>query len=230
MGDTGGCCLQGICSDRGLRRPRCSAVPRGPAASNRRTQASPHVSDFFEQGRSNRRVPVRLPVSPECPPTCGLVPAQFSTYFQYLSGWHIPPTRTPRGKAKAGGQSKDWGSPAFRVPGQVRSVSRRGPRRQENPRLAGAGSANPGFYAESGNCRSVRERTRPRSNRNMASPFIGPLAMLASILRHPRFPPAPAMAEGPLVQGRGGVPATCRRWGGGEVPRGGTRFRSARLS
>ena len=219
MGDTGGCCLQGICSDRGLRRPRCSAVPRGPAASNRRTQASPHVSDFFEQGRSNRRVPVRLPVSPECPPTCGLVPAQFSTYFQYLSGWHIPPTRTPRGKAKAGGQSKDWGSPAFRVPGQVRSVSRRGPRRQENPRLAGAGSANPGFYAESGDYHSVRERT-PEVKPTMASPFIGPLAMVASILGHPRS------ASSQRRTGAG-VRATCRRWGGGENPFGALRLPSA---
>jgi hypothetical protein len=31
--------------------------------------------------------------------------------------------------------------------------------RQENPRPAGAGSANPGFYAESGDCHSVREPT-----------------------------------------------------------------------
>jgi hypothetical protein len=38
-------------------------------------------------------------------------------------------------------------------------VSRRGPRRQENPRPAGAGSANPGFYAESGEFHSEREPT-----------------------------------------------------------------------
>jgi hypothetical protein len=43
-------------------------------------------------------------------------------------------------------------------PGQF-AVSRRGPRRQENPRPAGAGSANPGFHAESGDYHSVRERT-----------------------------------------------------------------------
>ena len=37
------------------------------------------------------------------------------------------------------------------------AVSR--PRRQENPRFARAGLANPGFYAESGASHSVRERT-----------------------------------------------------------------------
>jgi hypothetical protein len=52
----------------------------------------------------------------------------------------------------------DPGPPFRRVLGRF-AVSRRGPRRQENPGLAGAGSANPGFYAESGHYHSVNERT-----------------------------------------------------------------------
>ena len=78
------------------------------------------------------------------------------------------------------------------------AVSGRGPRRQENPRPAGAGSANPGFYAESG-YHSVRERTPGVNPQNMASHLSGPLAKVATIP-----PGTPASAPGPRTgQGRG---------------------------
>ena len=81
---------------------------------------------------------------------------------------------------------------------------------KRTPGSPGQGRRTRGSTQRVGDCHSVRERTRPRSTRNMASPFIGPLAMAASILRHPRFRPAPQRRTG------AGVRATCRRWGGGE--------------
>jgi hypothetical protein len=89
----------------------------------------------------------------------------------------------------------DQGGRNWRVPGRF-AVSRRGPRRQENPGLARAGLANPGFYAESEEYHSVRERT-PEVN-PQTWPVPDPLAMVARILRHPWFPPAR-----PVAQGRG---------------------------
>jgi hypothetical protein len=96
-------------------------------------------------------------------PDLRLVLAQFVTYFQYLSVAHSAYVAHLGGR-EGGRPSKDRGSPAFRVPGQF-AVSRGGGGKQENPRLAGAGSANPGFYAESGKFHSVRERT-PEVNPN----------------------------------------------------------------
>jgi hypothetical protein len=127
-----------------------------------------------------------LPVSPECRfipvPIWYILPVPLGVALSAYS--HTP------GEREGGRPSRKAGPPAFRVPGRF-AVSRRGPRRQENPRLAGAGSANPGFYAESGDCHSVRERTARGQPENMASPFIGPLFMAASILKAPQFPPAP---------------------------------------
>ena len=69
-------------------------------------------------------------------------------------------------------------------------------------------------------CVSVPPEVNPQ---NMASPFIGPLAMVASILTHPRFRPSSQRRTG------AGVPATCRRWGGGETCQLPPRLPSASL-
>ena len=114
----------------------------------------------------------------------------------------------------------DQARPNCALPGRF-AVIRRGPRRQENPGLARAGLANPGFYAESGEYHSVRERTPEVNPQNMASPFSDPLAMVARILRHPGFRQLHSHKAG------AGVPATCRRWGGGENLLGVPRFPSA---
>jgi hypothetical protein len=131
----------------------------------------------------------------ECLSTCQLVQnvrlflSQFGTYCQYLSGWHFLPTRTPRGKGKAGGHQETGLPPSACQAGSHVVVDARADKR--TPGSPGQGRRTRGSTQRVGDCHSVRERKRPRSTRNMASPFIGPLAMVAKILRHPNYRPPP---------------------------------------
>jgi hypothetical protein len=86
VGDTGGRLLQGICSGSGLRRPRGSAVPRGP---ERVTVQLVH------------NVPGPSPNSPHTASTS--------------RGGTLRLLATS-GEGEGGRPSKDRGSPAFRVP------------------------------------------------------------------------------------------------------------------
>jgi hypothetical protein len=83
-------------------------------------------------------------------------------------------------------------------PGVGLPVSRRGPRRQENPRPAGAGSANPGFYAESRGlptlCMSVRPRSTAKRGPSLYRAF-------SDGCEHP--PDTPASVPGPRRTGVG---------------------------
>jgi hypothetical protein len=100
----------------------------------------------------------------------------------------------PLGHSDASEQKGQHG----RVLGQF-AVSRSGPRRQENPGLARAGSANPRFYAESGDYHPVRKRTargqRARHGQSLNRTFS---QGRDNPPRHPRF-----CARSRTGQGRG---------------------------
>ena len=67
--------------------------------------------------------------------------------------------RSSLGQSSRTARRTPKGSPDERTHDRHVIARPRRPRRQENPRLARAGLANPGFYAESGDYHSVRELT-----------------------------------------------------------------------
>jgi hypothetical protein len=112
----------------------------------------------------------------------------------------------------------DYAAPGGRVPGRF-AVSRCGPHRQENPRPAGAGSANPGFYAESGHCHSVRERT-PEVNRKHGQSLY---RAFSDGCEHLHAPPPPPPAHTAGARGASDTSPVGRRgkpvWGPPSSPR-----------